>query len=72
MQTIIDGEIFEIYYINIKCGLKIKYAENYNIIVTFLHQPDKFIRTRVVTGQKIFNWSDDIKPNDDITPFDGT
>ncbi len=50
----------------------IKYAENYNIKVTFLHQPDKFIRTRVVTGQKIFNWTDDIKPNDDITPFDGT
>ncbi len=25
-----------------------------------------------MTGQKFLQWSDDIKPNDDITPFDGT
>ncbi len=38
--------------------------------MTFLHQSDKFIRTKVVIGQKFLKWSDDIKPKDDITPFD--
>ncbi len=49
-----------------------KYAENYSIIVSFLHQTYKFIRKRAMTGQKFRQWSDDIKPEDDITPFDGT
>ena len=40
--------------------------------MTFLLQSDKFIRTKVVIGQKNFKWSDDIKPKDDITPFDGS
>ncbi len=40
--------------------------------MTFLHQSDKFIRTKVVIGQKIFKLSDDIKPKGDITPFDGS
>jgi hypothetical protein len=50
-----------------------KYAENYSIIVSFLHQTYsyKFIRKRAMTGQKFRQWSDDIKPEDDITPFDG-
>ncbi len=39
--------------------------------MTFLHQYDKFIRKKVVIGQKFLKWSDDIKPKDDITPFDG-
>ncbi len=42
--------------------LLIKYAENFNIIVTFLRQSDKFIITRVVTGQKFLKLSDDIVP----------
>ncbi len=25
-----------------------------------------------MTSQKFWQWSDDIKPKDDITPFDGT
>ncbi len=40
--------------------------------MTFLHQYDKFIRKKVLIGQKFLKWSDDIKPKDDITPFDGT
>ncbi len=40
--------------------------------MTFLHQSDKFIRMKVVIGQKFLMWSDDIKPKEDITPFDGT
>ncbi len=48
-----------------------KYAENYSIIVSFLYQTYKFIRKRAMTGQKFRQWSDDIKPEDDITPFDG-
>ncbi len=39
---------------------------------TFLHQTDKFIRTAVMVAQTFWQWSDDIKPEDDITPFDGT
>ncbi len=39
---------------------------------TFLHQTDKFIRTGDIDAQTFWQWSDDIKPEDDITPFDGT
>ncbi len=38
---------------------------------TFLHQTDKFIRTGDIAAQTFWQWSDDIKPEDDITPFDG-
>ncbi len=39
---------------------------------TFLHQTDKFIITGDMAAQTFWQWSDDIKPKDDITPFDGT
>ncbi len=39
---------------------------------TFLHQTDKFIITGDMAPQTFWQWSDDIKPKDDITPFDGT
>ncbi len=39
---------------------------------TFLHQTDKIIRTGDIAAQTFWQWSDDIKPEDDITPFDGT
>jgi hypothetical protein len=39
---------------------------------TFLHQTDKFIITGDMAAQTFWQWSDDIKPEDDITPFDGT
>ncbi len=39
---------------------------------TFLHQTDKFIVTGDMAAQTFWQWSDDIKPKDDITPFDGT
>ncbi len=39
---------------------------------TFLHQTDKFIRTGDIAAQTFWQWSDNIKPEDDITPFDGT
>ncbi len=71
MWTVIDRSL-KIYYINIKFVMQKKYAENYSIIVSFLHQTYKFIRKRAMTGQKFRQWSDDIKPEDDITPFDGT
>ncbi len=38
---------------------------------TFLHQTDKFIVTGDMAAQTFWQWSDDIKPKDDITPFDG-
>jgi len=38
---------------------------------TFLHQTDKFIITGDMAAQTFWQWSDDIKPEDDITPFDG-
>ncbi len=38
---------------------------------TFLHQTDKFIITGDMAAQTFWQWSDDIKPKDDITPFDG-
>ncbi len=38
---------------------------------TFLHQTDKFIITGDMATQTFWQWSDDIKPKDDITPFDG-
>ncbi len=38
---------------------------------TFLHQTDKFIVTGDMAAQTFWQWSDDIKPEDDITPFDG-
>ncbi len=37
----------------------------------FLHLTDKFIRTGDIAAQTFWQWSDDIKPEDDITPFDG-
>ena len=37
---------------------------------TFLHQTDKFIVTGDMAAQTFWQWSDDIKPEDDITPFD--
>ena len=46
-------------------------AENYNNMFTFLHQTDKFIITGDIAAQTFWQWSDDIKPEDDITPFDG-
>ena len=49
-----------------------KKAENYNNMFTFLHQTDKFIITGDMAAQTFLQWSDDIKPEDDITPFDGT
>ncbi len=39
---------------------------------TFLHQTDKFIITGDMAAQTFWQWSDDIKTKDDITPFDGT
>ncbi len=56
---------------NIKFYLKTKKAENYNNMFTFLHQTDKFIRTGDIAAKTFWQWSDDIKPEDDITPFDG-
>ena len=38
---------------------------------TFLHQTDKFIITGDMAAQTFWQWSDDIKPKDDITQFDG-
>ncbi len=49
-----------------------KKAENYNNMFTFLHQTDKFIITGDMAAQTFWQWSDDIKPKDDITPFDGS
>ncbi len=37
----------------------------------FLDQTDKFIITWDMAAQTFWQWSDDIKPEDDITPFDG-
>ncbi len=48
-----------------------KKAENYNNMFTFLHQTDKFIITGDMAAQTFWQWSDGIKPKDDITPFDG-
>ncbi len=39
---------------------------------TFLHQTDKFIITGDMAAHTFWQWSDDIKPEDDITPYDGT
>jgi hypothetical protein len=47
-------------------------AENYNNMFTFLHQTDKFIIAGDMATQTFWQWSDNIKPKDDITPFDGT
>ena len=44
-------------------------AENYNNMFTFLHQTDEFIKTGYIASQTFWQWSDDIKPKDDITPF---
>ncbi len=41
------------------------------ICLPFLHQTDKFIITGDMAAQTFWQWSDDIKPKDDITPFDG-
>jgi hypothetical protein len=51
---------------------KKKNTENYNIMISFLHQTDKFISMGVMTSQKFWQLRDDIKPKDDITTFDGT
>jgi hypothetical protein len=50
---------------------KKKNTENYNIFISFFHPTDKCISTGVMTSQKFWQQSDDIKPKDDITPFDG-
>jgi hypothetical protein len=50
---------------------KKKNTENYYIFISFLHPTDKFINTGVMASQKFWQWSDNIKPKDDITPFDG-
>ncbi len=43
---------------------KKKNTENYHMLISFLHQTDKFI-------QKFWQWGDGINTKDDITPFDG-
>jgi hypothetical protein len=50
---------------------KKKYSENYNILISFLRQTDKFIRTGVMPSQKFWQGGDDINTNDGMTPFDG-
>ncbi len=62
---------FQNYYINMFVQKK-KNTENYNILISFLRQTDKFIRTGDMNRQKIWQWGDDINTNDGITPFDGT
>ncbi len=51
---------------------KKKKAENYNMLISFLCQTDKFISTGVMPSQKFRQWGDDINTKDGITPFDGT
>ena len=50
---------------------KKKNTENYNMLISFLRQTDKFISTGVLPSQKFWQWGDDINTKDDITPFDG-
>ncbi len=51
---------------------KKKNTENYNMLISFLRQTDKFISTGVRPSQKFWQCGDDINTKDDITPFDGT
>ena len=51
---------------------KKKNTENYNMLISFLRQTDKFISTGVMPSQKFCQWGDDINTKDDITPFDGS
>jgi hypothetical protein len=44
---------------------KKKNTENYNMLISFLRQTDKFI------SPKFWQCGDDINTKDDITPFDG-
>jgi hypothetical protein len=48
-----------------------KNTENYNILISFLRQTDKFTITGVMPSQTFWQCGDDINTNDDITPFDG-